>query len=465
MRTRAGMLLLAVLALAATVPAWAQENSDLDRIPNAIPPEDQGAPGAALTARRGRYYVEDAAAISLLRHPLVPFPPPRPADWQNRTSLDGIDQWDLDDRLTLTMSDRLSLYEASSIDWGARRSLRNDFREGYLTWQPAGSDYLEGGRVNVRNGVALGFNPTDFFKSRTAVDQASLDPSALRQNRLGTLMARAEHLWSDGSASLALAPKLYPPTPIAASKAGFDPRLDRTNGANRLLATASYDLAGLAPQALLYREGDMTKLGLNLSHQVGQSVIAYGEWAGGRQQSLIAEALAYGKRTGTLPPGAPIVPPTDTAKAFRNDLALGASWTSTAKITTNLEYHYHQAGFSDGDWRGWFASGQRRGSPGVASQLWYIRGYANDRQQPLTRQQAFLRVNATDAFTPGLELTALAFVDLYDGSSLVQLQASYYLSNAWTIGAYVSGDLGGVRSERGSLPQAASAVVLLVRYF
>ena len=101
----------------------------------------------------------------------------------------------------------------------------------------------------------------------------------------------------------------------------------------------------------------------------------------------------------------------------------------------------------------------------VTGELWSIRGYASDQQQPWTRQQIFLRADWTDAFVTDLELTGFAYANLYDGSSLAQLSGSYYLSSRWTIGGYVSANLGGKRSERGSLAQAGSAILQLIRYF
>src|SRR6201999_1263826 len=97
--------------------------------------------------------------------------------------------------LTLTLSDRLNVFEQDGREALASDTLRNDLREASATWQPVVSYYLEAGRINVRNGAALGFNPTDFFKMRSLVGQASLDPSVLRQNRLGTLMVRAQTIW------------------------------------------------------------------------------------------------------------------------------------------------------------------------------------------------------------------------------------------------------------------------------
>src|SRR5262249_27469428 len=151
---------------------------------------------------------------------------------------------------------------------------------------------------------------------------------------------------------------------------------DRTNGANRALLSVSYDVSDLNPQALLYTEGGRTKVGLNLSHQISQSAVAYIEWAGGKQPTLAAQAVAFGKLTGTLPLNAPTLPPTDTGERFRNDLAIGASWTSETKITFNVEYHYSQAAFSEQDWKNWFDIGAANaGRPPVTSELWYVRGF------------------------------------------------------------------------------------------
>lgn len=448
----------AVLAVASS-HALAAENDDLDLIPGTV----EEAP-AATGAAGFRFFIEDAASLASFRGGLaVPFPSFAP-HWRNRTSFDGDGRWSLGATLTATLSDRFNVLEQGGGAFSPRRDLRNDLREAYLSWEPAERAYLEAGRINLRNGAALGFNPTDFFKARSGVQQASLDPSALRRNRLGAAMLRGQAIWDGGSASVSYAPRLTDPAALSdPGRNGFDPRLDRTNAGNRLLVTVNQDFADLAPQAMLYHGGGEWRLGLNVSGQLGSSVIAYGEWAGGWQRTLIAEAVRFGKETGTLPAAAPILPPTSDARGFRSDAALGAAWSSAAKVTVNLEYHFHQAGLSRQDWRNWFALGEAQ--PASAGALWFVRGYAADQQRPLTRHQAFLRADWTDALVPRLGLTALAFVNLYDGSSLAQLSANYPLNDAWTLDAYVSANLGGRRSERGSMPQAATATLQLRRYF
>jgi hypothetical protein len=77
----------------------------------------------------------------------------------------------------------------------------------------------------------------------------------------------------------------------------------------------------------------------------------------------------------------------------------------------------------------------------------------------------FLRADWVDAFIPNLEITGFVNADLYDASGLVQITADYHLSDAWTVGGLVIADLGRARSDFGSLPQSASMLFRLARYF
>jgi hypothetical protein len=114
----------------------------------------------------------------------------------------------------------------------------------------------------------------------------------------------------------------------------------------------------------------------------------------------------------------------------------------------------------------WFSNGQgTTSSSPAARELWYIRGYALDQQEPLTRQSLFLRADWVDAFIPHLEITGFINSDLYDRSGLAQIATDYYLSNVWTIGIQASANLGAKRSDFGSLPQASSVLLKVTRYF
>jgi hypothetical protein len=462
------------IALASQRAASAGEDQDLDRIPkivteNAQAPPPTAAPSPPPASRRtlrGKFFLEDALTVpSAPRAVPVPYPTAS-VDWQNRTSFDASLQWQPWRELTLTLSDRINLVEQSDVALLSRQTLTNNFKEGFVTWEPAAGSYLEAGRINVRSGVALGYNPTDFFKTRTLVGQASLDPSVIRQNRLGTLMVRGQQLWNGGSATVSFAPKLYEPTALVQSDPlGIDPRLDATNAASRLLCTLNLEVADLSPQVLVYFERHRSKVGLDVTRPLGSAVVAYLEWAGGPETNLVSRGVAYGASTGAFPPSTPALPPTTASNVFRNDLAAGASWTIATAATLNVEYHFHDAGFSRGDWKNWSRIGSAAGAPpAVTGELWYVRGYALDQQEPVAMHQVFVRLDWPDALVKHLELTGFAFVDLVDGSVLTQASASYYLSDAWTIAGYASFNLGDGRTERGSVPQMASGTLQVVRY-
>jgi hypothetical protein len=456
------------LALAAA-PALADENQDLNLIPEGVQQQPPAATQGPTRDQRQQIYLENATSFNSRQSLLVPAPPPPTPDWQERLFLDARKEWVLSPDLDLTYSGRLNL-EADDVEpFPTHHAIRNDFREGYASWQVAPATYLDLGRINLKSGVAAGFNPTDFFKTRAVVEPLSIDPAVLREDRLGTFMLEAQHIGEGASFTIAYAPKLYDPSRIytATTLPSLDPMLDRTNAHDRLLVKGTVDLAdGLSPEFLAYHEGERSELGTNLTESIGQRTVLYAEWAGGRRASLIADAFHYGVDTGSLPPQATAALPFDARTYFQSDLAVGGSYTTSNRIVFNLEYHFHQAGFSDQDWRNWFAIGEARAnSPPVTSTLWYLRAYAADQQEPINTHALFLRADWTDAFIPDLELTALTRIDLQDGSSVAQLTADYYLSNAWTMGALAAANLGGRGTDQGSLPQQMGVIFKLARYF
>jgi len=472
---RAARALAAASVALATFASRTAAADDVDLIPQGVldappvPPSveprvDASPPRSSV---RARLFLEDGLTLSSApQHVPVPYPATLARDWQNRSSFDASAQWQPWKPITFTLSDRLNVFEQDRQAIVSANTIRNDLREASVAWEPASNMYLEAGRINVRNGAALGYNPTDFFKTRTLVGQASLDPSVIRQNRLGTLMVREQTIWSGGSASVAFAPKVADPSPINGGEpVGVDPHFAATNASNRVLCTLNLDLLDLSPQLLGYFELHRSKIGANISRTFGDAVVVYAEWASGLEANLAARANAFGRATQDLPANAPTVPPTATSSLFRNDVATGFSWTIATRLTLDLEYHFHQAAFTRADWQNWFNLGSALNAPArLTNALWYVRGYANDQQEPMTQQQVFVRASWPRAFVTELELTAFAFVDLLDASALTQLSANYYLSDAWTASAYLSANLGQARSERGSLPQRANVIFQVTRY-
>lgn len=454
---QAGVFLAAALWGAA---ALAGDDPDLDLIPSGPQPPAQ----SAVTQNT---YLEDAYTKVFQRDDLV-VPLPASYDWQDRLLLDLRRDWQLRQDLRLVFSNRLNVRREPDLPFPDDEDVVTDFREAYISWQPTEQSYLDFGRINFKNGIALGYNPTDYFKTRAVSEPLSADPTVLREDRLGTAMLRLQEIWQQGTLTLAYAPRLHRTSAIYSNDdlPSFNPMFDRTNAHDRVLVKASCDFSdNFDPELLLYREDGRTQLGMNLSVTLGQSVVTYVEWSGAQRPNLITDALAYGRSTGTLPPGAPSVLPTTADKSFKSELALGASYTTTGNVTFNLEYHLNQAGFTATDWDHWFAAGagQAAASP-VAEELWYLRSYAQDQQQQNTEQMLFLRADWVDAFGLKLELSGFGVVDLHDHSGEIQAQADYYLSDAWTLGAQATRNFGGARSDFGSLPTSYSVLLSLRRY-
>jgi hypothetical protein len=443
------------------VPTFAQED-ELSRIPAAVQGQSETVTIADYRAPQDKYSVENVFTLASYRtHPAVAQDAATPG-WADRTSLDAMGEWKLTDTLHLNLSDRLSATFGDGLNF-PRQAMRNDLREAYLSWEATPLTYIDAGRINVRSGVAVGYNPTDFFKSRTAVAQVSADPSAARDNRLGTLMLRAQRLWDGGSLTFVYAPKTTAATPLGAGGGdGFGPHFDHTNAAHRFLLGYSFEAADFSPQLLVYHEGGRTTFGANLSHPIGNSIVAYAEWSGGVAPSLIADAVACGKKTGTLPAFVPVLPPAATGRAFRSDVSAGASWTGEHKESLYLEYHYSQGAMSDANWHDWFAAGGA--DPNAAREVWYVRGFASDQGRAAARHEIFLRANWDDVFVNDLSLGVVGFAALRDGSGYTQAYASYDLSDQWSFSAYAGGSFGGKRTIWGSLNGAASYSVRLARY-
>jgi hypothetical protein len=472
MRREACSAALALLIAAGAVARAGDpppENKDLDLIPASAgaPPPAAADPAASGALRK--IFLEDAITGSSLENPSVPVPPPPTPRWEERALLDVRSDWKVADGLRLAYSGRLNLRAEEGLGFPNHENLTNDLREAYLSFEPLERLYLDVGRINVKSGIALGFNPTDFFKTRAVVEPLSVDPVVLREDRLGTLMLKAERLFARGSLTAAYAPAVAGDSPIYTSfdLRSLDPMFDRTNAHDRWLVKGTVDVCdNLSPELLAYASQGRVRFGANLAENVGKSLVAYLEWSGGRRGTVSSDALAFGRATGSLPAAAAEVLPGSGAVGFRNQVAAGASYTTPLpRITFNLEFLYSEAGLTGADWDQWFGTGSAAGalSP-IPGALWYVRQYAADQQDLISRRFAFLRMDWVDALVPKLELSGFAETDLTDGSTRLQLGADYYLSDRWTIGGLLLIDAGGRRSDFGSLPQAGSVLLKVVRY-
>jgi len=289
-------------------------------------------------------------------------------------------------------------------DWANRFDTLQEtgtLKEAYLSWQPQPSLLLDAGRINGRQGVAYGYNPTDFFRTDAVRSIVSIDPNSLRDNRLGTVMLRGQQLWDSGALSVVYAPRLTD----HASAAPMDPDIGATNARGRWLVSFSQQLAtDWKPQWLAFGgEGQQPQLGVNLTALLGQSMVAYAEVSGGRSSSLWAQALD--------------LPRTDS---WRSRAATGLTYSTASKLSLTLEYEYDGAGLGTIAWNA--------ARFGALPRYGRYREYALAQQDTATRSNLFLYATWQDLIVRHLDLSAFLRQDLADHSRLPYLE----LRRHWT---------------------------------
>ena len=461
-----------------SLPAAGQVE-DLELIPASVrasrKPEAPAAKNGWLATK---FHIEDEGQGYADRsHIPVPVPNQYLPGWMNRATFYGKVEMRPFRTLRLTLVDHLHYLNDNRTyaKWGKPL---NDLNEAYASWNAFGTNYLDAGRINLKSGVAIGFNPTDYFKKDAVSVRISEDPLILRENRLGTLMARWQNIHPLGSLTLAAAPKL----PTAHGRWITDDTstalwLQRTNAVQRYLAKASSSYRGLSGDLLYYNENRDSFMGADLAHGWGDQFVMYGEWSGGRQYNIVADALLDDAQSLGIDAEKYVkYVPGDSRKRFRNQISSGFSFTEKEhKRTTFVEYHYNEAGMTPKDWAYWYQAGYYTtyiDIPALApicqsaqETLWSIRSYAQRSMEPTTRQEVFIRNQWQEAFIKKLDLVHLFQINLIDGSFFAQPQGIYSLNDhiALTLTLYFYA--GGTHSEYGSVKRWNTSKFAVRYYF
>jgi len=400
----------------------------------ATPPEDDDAAALALpvtapavdgNARVGSLAVEAALTSAALRS--------GGSQQAERLSFDGRDDWTLTQGLRFVAADLLDLNWQRAFDQG---QAINTFKEGYLSWQPRADVILDAGRINARQGVALGYNPTDFYRADALRTVDSLDPDSLRENRLGAVMLRAQGLWDSGAFTASFAPRIES-TP---SPGAFDADFGATNHADRWMLALSQRLAGdFTPQLLVFGgNSSATQVGLDITHVIGNATVAYLEASAGHQPSLFALA-------GNGPNDA----------ALRARAAAGFTYSAPNKLSVTLEYEYNGAALGGAAWNGV----RHRDLPAYGR----YRNLTSDLQDTTTQHNAFAYASWADVGIRHLDVTAFVRVDLVDKSRLPWMEARYHWTK-WDVAIRWQDFIGGATSDYGASPQGQTLQAVVSYY-
>jgi hypothetical protein len=375
------------VALGHVLPVQAATNAP------AGPPDDQDAlsladkaPEASTQAARPwRLFLEGAVGRGKLRN-----------TGSNFSLYRGSIDFRYDDHIApqwrLVFSDRLDGVDSDGVPPGDNV---NTVREAYVSWSRTDDQIFDLGRVNVRNGVAMGFNPTDWFKANALRSIVDPDPAVLRENRQGTVVLQAQQLWSNASLTATLSPKLA----RSADTATFALNAGATNPSNRYLLAGSYKLSDkFTPQLLAFGgDDDPVQVGLNLSGLVGDAVVAFGEFTAGKGQSLVAQAL-----------GQPV------SNSNQQRASVGLTYTTGFNLSLTAEAEYNSAAPNGDQWNQLPAAAQQQ-----------VLATAQALQDLPTRSQWFLYASWQDAGVQKFDISAFLRQDMQSASRALWLEGRY----------------------------------------
>lgn len=376
-------------ALVAALPAWAADDTDLGALDLKSAPVEP----AAAAAKSTRLFVEGALGNATQRYASG-------SQSLRRASLDLYHASKLAPGWRLVLSDRMDHIHPS--DAGVPDTL-NSLREAYVGWEgDGGNTTLDFGRINLRYGPGYGYNPTDFFRDGALRSITSVNPFALRENRLGTVALRAQRLWQGGSVALALSPKLADEP----STQAFNPDFGATNNRNRWLLTANQQVSErISGQALLYKEpGRDAQPGASVTALVSDAAVAHAEWSYAKGPSLAG--LAWG---------------TTAPQRSGHKLATGLTYTTASKLSITGEYQFNGMALDRSSW-----DRTSIGNPG-ALPTYLIEA---QRLQELASRRAYLvYLSQRDLGMKGLELTGFLRVNANDHSRLAWAELRYHFDN------------------------------------
>lgn len=333
------------------------------------------------------------------------------------------------------LSDRLDdIHPADS----GERSTVNSLREAYVSWQDeGGSTIIEFGRINLRLGPAYGFNPTDYFRAGALRAVTTADPIALRENRLGTVMLRAQWLWQGSGLMVSLAPKLA----NAPNDAPWSLDLGSTNRRNRGLVALSGKMGDrINWQGLAYgEEGRGPQIGANLTALLSDAAVAHAEWSRGSEPDRLPLAL-----------GQP------AATHARQRLSAGLTYTTSTRTAITAEYAYNGAAPDRAAWN----AASVLGASALGGYLLDVQ----NRQDSASRSAWLVYVTQKSLGLKNLDLTGFVRVNAEDHSRFTWLELRYHWDR-FDAALQWFGAQGKSLSEYGVIPNRQSLQLLGAVYF
>lgn len=315
--------------------------------------------------------------------------------------------------------------------------------------------FVELGRMNVKEGVARGYNPTDYFRGGSALT-LSVDPKERKDNRLGAVLVQGTYIVENYTLKTLYAPKISADeSSIWGNKKHFGLKLHESNSQERATLYAGYtgwDEWTLS--ALLHHDDDGIHLGTNISY-IKERAIWYMEASFNKRENQITKTLE------TLHSSSELLAHFSTDSNYQRELSIGLNYTFENSVIGTFEYIYNSAGFDSDDWKEYFSLIQN--SARYAPLLGESRATIANNAQMMSKHTLFAMIRKNDAL-PNLDWVLMAWVNPVDRSTLLQVGASYDY-NDMLLSADIRSYIGQGHSEYGSMPNDFEALLSVTYFF
>jgi len=305
-----------------------------------------------------------------------------------------------------------------------------NIKELYYKGKISEKNLFEIGRVNVKEGVARGFNPTDYFKGTTSLT-LSTDPKERKDNRLGSLLIQDTMFFDNVTLKAIYSPKIAVDSDkILSDKEHYGLHLDETNYRDRGSLYLGYSgVKDVSSSVILHMNEDDLNVGLNLSY-------ISGAWIFYNESSIKDEKLYQS--------------------------TLGVNYTSEDSIVTSLEYIYNRDGFNRNEWDRWFSN--IKINPLLAREFGERRAKASREELVMSRDTLFLLSRASDIET-NLDASVMVWMNPYDKSTLSQIGLEYALQDEIQTNVYLRNYRGENDTEYGSSADSYQVLIEGEYYF